>query len=155
MIKYLFLLTAFAVASLGFAQQKTNPEQDKKDVQATIDQLFKGMYQADTAIVRATFHPSARMQTVYMHKVKQKPVLHTENNIDNFLKAIATPHTEVYDEQIQSYDIQVDEHLATAWTPYKFYMGKTYTHGGVNAFHLVRSEEGKWLITQITDTRRK
>ena len=155
MIKYLFFLTAFTAASLGFAQQKNNLEQDKKDIQATIEQLFKGMYQADTTMIRATFHPSARMQTVFTSKAKQKPVLHTENSIDGFLKSIATPHTEVYDEQIQSYEIQVDEHLATVWTPYKFFVGKTYSHSGVNAFHLVRNEEGKWQITQITDTRRK
>lgn len=155
MIKYLFFLTAFAVTSLGFAQQKNDQEKDKKDVKATIEQLFKGMYQADTAMIRATFHPSARMQTVFTHKVTQKPVLHTENNIEGFLKSIAAPHTEVYDEQIQGYDIQIDEHLATVWTPYKFFVGKTYSHSGVNAFHLVRQEGGKWQIIQITDTRRK
>lgn len=155
MIKYLFFLTAFAIASLGFAQQTTSEAQDKKDVQATIEQLFKGMLEADTAKIRATFHPSARMQTVFTHKAKQKPVLHTENSVEGFLKSIATPHAEPYDEQILSYDIKIDEHLATVWTPYKFFIGKTYSHGGVNAFQLIRNEAGKWQIIQITDTRRK
>lgn len=153
MIKYLFFLSAFAIASLGFAQQN-NPEQDKKEVQAVIEQLFKGMYQADTTMIRATFHSTARMQSVYTNRAN-KTILHTELNIDGFLKSIATPHAEVYDERIESYEIRVDDHMATAWTPYKFYVGKTFSHQGVNAFHLVRNEEGKWQITQITDTRRK
>ncbi len=155
MIKYIFFFGAFAIASWGFAQTKISQEQDSKDVQATIEQLFKGMYQADTSMIRATFHPTARMQTVYAHKGTQKPALHTENTIDGFLKSIAMPHSEPYNEEIQSYDIKIDEHLATAWTPYKFYIGKTLLHSGVNAFHLIRNEAGKWQITQVTDTRRK
>jgi hypothetical protein len=154
MIKYLFFLSAFAIASLGFAQQNS-PEQDKKEVQAVIEKLFKGMYQADTAMVRETFHPTARLQSVFTHRTKKTAVLHTEKDVNGFIKSIAEPHAEPYDEQIESYEIRVDEHLATVWTPYKFFVGKTYSHAGVNAFHLVRDEAGKWKITQITDTRRK
>lgn len=155
MIKYLFFFVAFGIASLGLAQQQSDVEKDKKEVQAVIEQLFKGMYQADTAMIRATFHPTARMQTVFTHKVKKTPSLHTELNIDGFLKSVAAPHTEVYDERISAYEIRIDEHMATVWTPYQFYVGKTYSHSGVNAFHLIRNEAGKWQITQITDTRRK
>lgn|GEM_PF-3493506 len=61
MLQYAFFFVAFAIASIGFAQIKQNPKHDKKDVQAVIMQLFKGMYQADTAMVQATFHGTARM----------------------------------------------------------------------------------------------
>jgi hypothetical protein len=44
--------------------------------------------------------------------------------------------------------------MATAWTPYKFYLDKTFSHCGVNAFQLFKSENG-WKIISILDTRRK
>jgi len=87
-------------------------------------------------------------------KKTNKPILHTENNIEGFIKALATPHDEAWDEQVSAYEIRIDEHLATAWTPYKLYVGKKFTHQGVNAFQLARNEAGKWQIIQITDTRR-
>ncbi len=155
MIKYLFFLAAFAIASVGLAQTQINPEQDKKEVQAVVAQLFKGMYEADTTMMRACFHPTARLQSVFKSKSKQTPVLHTEMNIDGFLKSVATPHPAPFDEQVSVYEIRVDDDMAAVWTPYKLYMGKEYIHSGVNAFHLIRNEAGKWLITQITDTRRK
>ncbi|MBX2840799.1 MAG: hypothetical protein KTR26_03455 [Flammeovirgaceae bacterium] len=67
---------------------------------------------------------------------------------------MGTPHDKIFDEKILSYDIKIDGHFATAWTEYKFYLGQEFSHCGVNAFHLFKSEEG-WKITQITDTRRK
>lgn len=44
--------------------------------------------------------------------------------------------------------------LATAWTPYAFYLGGGLSHCGVNAFQLFNGKDG-WSIIRITDTRRR
>ena len=114
-------------------------------------QLFEGMRSADSTTVKATMAPEARLLTVVTRdsqtQVKETP-------ISEFIRAVGSPRTEVWDEQVQSYDILVDQDLATAWTPYKFYRGNTFSHCGVNAFQLYRTDHG-WKIIQITDTRRK
>ena len=74
--------------------------------------------------------------------------------MDKFVRAVGRPHDEVWDEKIWSLDIHIDGNLATAWTGYTFYIDKTMSHCGVNAFHFFKSKEG-WKITQITDTRRR
>ena len=76
-------------------------------------------------------------------------------NFEGFLKMVAKPHTEVYDERISFTSILIDDNLATAWTPYRFYIGETFSHQGVNAFQLVKTREGEWKILSIIDTRRK
>jgi hypothetical protein len=47
----------------------------------------------------------------------------------------------------------VDGPLATAWMDYTFHVGERFSHCGVNAFQLFRSDDG-WQIIQIADTRR-
>jgi hypothetical protein len=52
------------------------------------------------------------------------------------------------------YKIQIDEDLATVWTPYHFFVNSKLSHCGANAFTLVKIA-GKWKIIAIIDTRRK
>jgi hypothetical protein len=131
-----------------FAQNKT----EEKEVLKTIENLFDGMRKSDSTMVRNTFHSSARLQTAFFNK-ENKSILMT-SSINDFVKSVGTPHSEIYDERIISYKINIDENLATVWTEYAFYVGAKFSHCGVNAFQLFKTEEG-WKIIQVTDTRRK
>jgi hypothetical protein len=131
-----------------FAQNKT----EEKEVLKTIEKLFDGMRKSDSTMVRNTFHSSARLQTAFFNK-ENKSILMT-SSINDFVKSVGTPHSEIYDERIISYKINIDENLATVWTEYEFYVGAKFSHCGVNAFQLFKTEEG-WKIIQVTDTRRK
>lgn len=145
---FLFLITFSALSSL-LAQSKA----EKENVMKPIRQLFEGMRKSDTVAIRQCFHTSARMQTIALDKEK-KPIL-VEESLDRFLKAIATPHPEIYDERIRKYEILIDDNLASVWTEYEFYIGERFSHCGVNAFQLAKNSENEWKIIQVTDTRRK
>lgn len=121
--------------------------QDKEEVMAVVNQLFDGMRQGDSALVHQAFASSAQLHTI------TETGLH-ETSREQFLTAVGTPHEEVWDEQVISYEVRVDGPLATVWTPYRFYRGHTFSHCGVNAFQLIRVRE-EWKILQITDTRRE
>lgn len=144
----LFLLFATILTTQA---QTANPAADK-EVQAVIQQLFDGMRKSDSTLLRPLFYANARLQTTFTDK-NGKPVL-KEDSIGKFIEQIGTPHAETYDERILGYEIRTDDNLATVWTPYEFYLGGKFSHRGVNAFQLFRSEGG-WQIIQITDTRRK
>ena len=75
-------------------------------------------------------------------------------SIDEFVRAVGTPHAEVWDERIDDVEIEVDDPLATAWMDYRFHLGETFSHCGVNAFQFLRTADG-WQVIQITDTRRR
>ena len=144
------LLVSFVVA---LASLKTLAQQTDADaVKQTINTMFDAMRKGDSTMLRSTFH-----KNIVFEGVANKKDGTVDLNIDNpndFIKAVGTPHTEMWDEQITFNDIKIDGDLASVWTPYKFYLGKTFSHCGVDVFTLMRTPAG-WKIIYIIDTRRK
>lgn len=144
-----WILAGILVCLLGFPSLAQTPEQE---VEAVIRSLFDGMKQKNAEQVAAAFYSEGLMQTV-----QQKPEGTSvgSNSVADFVKRIAnTPAGTVLDERILSYQIKVDGSMASAWTPYQFYVNDTFSHCGVNSFQLVKLAEG-WKIVYIIDTRRK
>lgn len=128
--------------------------QDKEDVkiERQIDKLFDGMRAGDSSSIRILFAETAIISTVQRdHNGKTGK---RSSTVEGFIRAVGTPHSEIWDEKIWSVDIKIDGDLAVAWTEYTFYLGKQMSHCGVNVFEFVNSQ-GDWKISAITDTRRK
>jgi len=121
------------------------------EVLGVVEALFDGMRAADSAAVRSTLHPEARLVT--MADGEDGPVLRAES-MHGFVAAVGTPHEERWDERIWDPEVRIDDRLATVWVPYAFYLGETLSHCGVDAFQLYESADG-WKIFQIADTRRR
>lgn len=148
-MKPLLLLPLLLTASVAFAQ--TKPATETEAVQQTIRRFFDGMRRGDSAAVRATLAPGAVFHTLATKNGQTQ--LRPENPSD-FVKAVGTPHPEVWDERITFERVLIDANLASVWTPYQFYRGSTFSHCGYNSFQLVKLAEG-WRIAHIIDTRRK
>lgn len=126
---------------------------DEKAVREVIDKLFDGMRMADSSMVSGLFHPDVRMMTSY-EDASGSTVL-KEGSLEAFLSAIGTPHPEVWDEKIWNTEVRIDDNLAQVWTDYAFYVGQRFSHCGVDAFQLVKDENGDWRIVNLIDTRRE
>lgn len=127
------------------------PSTDEAEVLAVVQALFDGMRAADSAAVRSTLHPEARL--VGVAEGEGGPALRAES-MDGFVSAVGTPHEETWDERTWDPEVRIDGRLATVWVPYAFYLGETFSHCGYDAFQLYESAEG-WKIFQIADTRRR
>jgi hypothetical protein len=138
------------LVSAGQAQTAANNPAEA-EVRQAVDQLFDGMRKNDSLMVKAVMAPQARLLTV---AEKNGQVVVQETPMSGFYKAVGTPRGVLLDERLLRCEVQIDGLLATAWTPYEFYLGDKYSHCGVNAFQLCRLADG-WKIVQITDTRRK
>ncbi|MBA2746417.1 MAG: nuclear transport factor 2 family protein [Flavisolibacter sp.] len=145
------LVAVILTISLGISLNAL-AQSDEESVKHVINNLFDGMRNADSASVRQCFHADARLQTVLKNQAVKLRV--GEESVNNFVRMIGMPHEKIYDERIKFDMIQIDGDLAVAWTPYSFYIGSDFSHCGVNAFQLVRTEKG-WKILSIIDTRRK
>lgn len=148
-MKFLSLSFLFLLPLLMIAQERDASE---LEVIKVIDYLFDGMRTGDSSMVHAAFTDDATMESVFYDK-EGKSRKHT-GSLQKFLESVGTPHDEVFDEKIWSYDVRIDGNLASAWTDYSFYLGEKMLHCGVNAFHLFKSDKG-WKISHITDTRRR
>jgi len=135
----------------SICQAQTNTK-EQDEVLAVINQLFDGMRSEDSTLVRDTFYSEIEMYTSYNDR-NGKPVF-KKDSPDDFVKAVGTPHEKVWDERIWGTEGRVDGNLAQVWTYYAFYLGDTFRHCGVDAFHLTKTANG-WKIFHLTDTRQR
>jgi hypothetical protein len=126
---------------------------EKQEVEVTVKKLFSGMEKGDSAMVHSVFAEDVTLATIFRNKQNEQ-VLEKETSILEFLKAVGTPHTEIWFEETWNYKIEVDGDLAQVWCDYAFYLDNKFSHCGVDAFHLFRDKMG-WKIFHLSDTRRK
>jgi hypothetical protein len=119
---------------------------------AVVTELFDAMRAGDSARVRAVFHP--QMVAMVSSDVGRDGVARVRMTpVDAFVKSIGTPHAEVYDERLFNPRVLIDGTLASVWVDYSFYLGRTFSHCGVDIFQLAKVGE-VWKIVALSDTRR-
>jgi hypothetical protein len=143
------LLLAAAVLLPGEARAQVTAEDS---VRAVVVTLFDAMRTRDSAAVRASFTPGARLQTA-MVRPDGTPQLR-EDSVGTFVRAVGAPSDRVWDERLNAWHVRIDGPLAVVTTDYSFYLGDQFSHCGIDAFQLFRGTEG-WKIFQLTDTRRR
>jgi hypothetical protein len=148
------MLAALAMVAMipaGAGAQATSGSDDRAAVLAVVRRLFDGMRAGDSAAVRAQFHPRAILWSALVRNGVPEARF---DSVSAFARAVGTPHPDVWDERISNEVVQVDGALASVWVDYSFYTGSRFSHCGVDAFQLARSESG-WKIVSLADTRRR
>jgi hypothetical protein len=148
------LLLALAAPAAPAAAQTAAPapHAEREAVLAVVNRLFDAMRQGDTAMLRSTFHPDARMATAAVRN--GTPMLNLEG-VDGFATALGgKPAEQVWDERLYNEVVHIDGTLATVWTEYDFYLGDQFSHCGVDSFQLAKTADG-WRIFSIADTRQR
>lgn len=145
------LLSALMIFS-GLSHSSNAQSSETRNMQQTIDRLFEGMINSDSSMVASAFKSDAIMQTFRNHEDGSVSV--ENGNLSEFLSDIHRAQPGVLNEKLNGYEIKIDGKLASAWTPYKFYIGNKFSHCGVNSFQLINSGDG-WKIFHIVDTRRR
>jgi len=148
-MKLLFTFTCILSFKLLLAQTA----QDNREILVPVNDLFRGMNSGDSALVHSVFTPAPTLVTVSKNK-DGVPDLRT-GQLQKFLDAVGTPHDLKWSEPIWDVKIQMDGNLAQVWAKYAFYLGKEFSHCGVDAFQLFKGADGKWKIFHLADTRQK
>lgn len=149
-MKYFLTFLLFSAIASPALAQKASPETEA--VKQTVTAFFDGMRRGDSALVRRTLAPAAVFRG-FGGKPGQPPTLEIES-IAGFLKAVGTPHPEIWDERVQFERVLIDANIASVWAPYEFYLGSKFSHCGYDSFQLVKLADG-WKIAHIIDTRHK
>lgn len=147
-ISTLVLLAVFTV----LFSHTSLAQAEKDEVKKAIQTMFDGMRAGDSSMVHSVFIDEVAMQTIAANR--QGEMALTDGSLTDFLNALGTPHEQVWDERILSYEIKIDGAMASVWTPYEFYAGENFSHCGVNSFQLMKGAEG-WKIIYLVDTRKR
>lgn len=142
------LAALLALVTLPGLRQAAAQGSEEANVRAAVDAIFTGMAEADSALVRAQFAPAAR----FAMKARDGSGVQAQT-VDRWIAAIAGSEGR-WNEQIYDVEVRVDADVAQVWAPYTFYLDGAVSHCGVNTIELLRVEE-RWLITQISDSRRQ
>lgn len=148
---YLLLVLPFVCRAQSGQLVGDNLTKTREEVVNVVKLLFDAMRVGDATTAKSVFDSTARLQTTFTD-YQGKASMMTED-VAGFVKAIGTPHDQIWDERVWSYDVRIDGSLATVWADYTFYLGDKMSHCGVDAFQLFKSPSG-WKIIQIADTRR-
>lgn len=119
------------------------------EVRAAVDRIFEGMRTADSDMVRSVFSSEARFSVL---DTRDGPASIGSRSVDGWLNAIGGSEGK-WDEQVYEVQVLVDGDMASAWTPYTFYLDGEISHCGINSIELLKDADG-WKVTQLSDTRR-
>ena len=128
-----------------FAQERNDPIE-------AVERFFTAFHAKDSLGMQEVMHPEARLLRA---AVRNKQSVVVENNIEKFIRAVATRNASpTWEEQLGEPVAQQNQNLATVWVPFRFYLGGKFSHCGVNAFTLVAEGTG-WKILSLIDTGTK
>ena len=132
------LLLAFALACSAAEQD------EKQQVIAAVNQLFSAMASANGAAIAATMTPDAKLIAAQGGKVSPA------RTRDDFVQRIAGIKGAAL-ERIWKPTVLVRGKIAMLWAEYDFHLDGKFNHCGVDAFMLVKMDDG-WKISQIEYT---
>ena len=146
------ILTFLLFCSLNVLGQMEGKTQQEQAIRLSIQNLFDGMREADSAKVSSAFVADAEMISISTNAAGE--TLQKKGDLNRFLDLVHNSRPHIWDERIRIERIEIDGSMAQVWCAYAFYLDDQFSHCGVNAFTLVKTD-GNWKIRFLSDTRRK
>ena len=143
-MRVVLITILFAVApAITHAQGTVEREAVLKTVQA----FFDTMTARDVDGARKILMPQGRFHAMRMRDGKPDP--RGFSNEEYFADLQASQQT--MRERMWNPEVRVHGLIATVWTPYDFWIDGKFSHCGIDAFDLIKTEEG-WKIAGGTYT---
>jgi len=142
-VRKIWLLVTFLTFAIpAGAQEADGPR-------IVVEELFRAMKEGEADRMAGLLHPEARLVTTSAGPDGPRTSVVP---VTRWLESVRASQREL-DERIHGVQVHVDQGLASVWALYDLFVDGELSHCGVDAFHLVRTQEG-WRILEIVDTRR-
>jgi hypothetical protein len=139
------LLLVGAIARGADAEDRAEPA--RAAVLAVVQKFFDGMTAADAEASRATLLADGQY---YSLRSDLKGVVLRRRTHEEYLAGLGKAKERLL-ERIWDPKVTVQDRIATVWAPYDFHRDGKFSHGGVDVFTLVRTEDG-WKIAGLVFT---
>ncbi len=138
------LSTAAGCASSNRAYSGTAT--DRAAVVGVVNELFAAMQRRDGETMKSLHMPEVALIRVTENAAPTVRLGPTDAFVNSIVNAPAEPRERMWDPEVR-----IDGDLATLWAPYDFHLGDNFSHCGVDALQLVRTDAG-WRIVSIAYT---
>jgi hypothetical protein len=126
----------------GFpADQAGVPATARDSIIAVVDEFLRAMAANDVAVSRPLMLPDG---VEFSTRETPEGVRIWGRSNEEYLEWLAQ-NEDLMLERIWHPTVQVHGAIATLWAPYDFYVNGTFSHCGVNAIQLIRTDDG-WRI---------
>jgi hypothetical protein len=142
----------FLILCIGFSLTTSAQQEEKKEIMAVINGVFDAMRTNDSILLKKSFIESPNTFTAFINQEGKSKLI--PGDFQKFIDAVGQPKEQVWNEPIWNEKVEIDGNLASVWVDYAFYVDDQFFHCGVDAFHLIKQENG-WKIFHLVDTRRK
>lgn len=132
------IIILFAV---GPAMTHAQSAADRDEILKTVQAFFDTMTAKDVEGARQILMPQGRFHAMRMSDGKPDP--RAFSNEEYF--ATLQEGKETLRERMWNPEVRVHGLIATVWTPYDFWIDGKFSHCGIDAFDLIKTEEG-WKI---------
>lgn len=138
-MRFLSILTIFLISAAGAHAQSQDAE--KVAVLKTVQAFFDTMTAADVEGARKILQPQGRFHAMRMRD--GKPDVRSFTNEEYFAQLQAGKQR--MRERMWNPEVRISGLIATVWTPYDFWIDGKFSHCGIDAFDLIKTEEG-WKL---------
>jgi hypothetical protein len=114
---------------------------EREAVLAVVQAFFDTMAAKDVVRARQILIPEGRLYAV--REQDGKPAIRARTN-EEYLKHLPEMKTRVR-ERMWNPEVRIQGFIATVWTPYDFWIDGKLSHCGVDAFQLIKTDQG-WKI---------
>lgn len=121
---------------------------EEKAVLAAVQQFFDTMHTRDVAGARSVLDDQGAFVSVRWSDDGTRTVRRSPNAA--YLDGLAAGQATNL-ERMWNAEVRVHGPIAVVWTPYDFHVDGTFSHCGIDAFQLLRTDAG-WTITGGTYT---
>ena len=128
-VSLLFLLSGSCV------RKQTGEE---KAIITVVEQFFHALASKDSSAARAVMEAEGRF-----YSVREDGTFRTQTH-QQFFESIATEESDFL-ERMWNPEILIHGRIAVLWTPYDFHRNDEFSHCGVDAFSLIKTQQG-WKI---------
>ena len=148
------LIACLALSTLTFAgcgdggQQNVADNEETQLVLTSVQDFLQALQAREKFRLQRVLHPDAMLTSI---DLRGDSVTMKMTSSEEWLDAMAYKGPPLI-ERIENPVVQYSEALASVWTAYEFRIGEELSHCGHDAFQLVKSDEGRWLIAGVTYT---
>lgn len=114
--------------------------QDERDVIAVVQRIFDAMPKCDGATVLSLSMPEGRLHRLL---VGGDAALRSMT-LEEFAASITKCGRKML-ERMWEPQVRVHKGIATLWAPYDFWLDGTFSHCGIDTFHLAKTPDG-WKL---------
>jgi hypothetical protein len=134
---------AVACATIALVTARVHAQDpDRAQVIAAVQTLFDAMEKGDTELASKTLMPEARFFSAAERdgKTTIRPLTG-----DAFVASLSNPARGRVLERMWNPDVRVQGAIAQLWTRYDVHINAAFSHCGIDAFGLVKTDDG-WKI---------